>query len=49
MARTKGPSPVDIHVGNRMRVRRLALGMSQPKLADGLGLTFQQVKKPNWF
>jgi transcriptional regulator with XRE-family HTH domain len=41
----KGPNPVDKHVGSRVRMRRLMLGMSQTKLADGLGLTFQQVQK----
>ena len=41
----KAPSPVDKHVGSRVRMRRLMLGMSQEKLGDGLGLTFQQVKK----
>jgi transcriptional regulator with XRE-family HTH domain len=41
----KSPSPIDIHVGNRMRLRRMMLGMSQEKLADGFGLTFQQVQK----
>ena len=45
MAKTKGPSPIDIHVGSRMRMRRMALGMSQEKLATRLGLTFQQVQK----
>ena len=45
MAKTKGPSPIDIHVGSRMRMRRMALGMSQEKLAARLGLTFQQVQK----
>jgi transcriptional regulator with XRE-family HTH domain len=45
MAKTKGPSPIDIHVGSRMRMRRMALGMSQEKLAKALGLTFQQVQK----
>ena len=39
------PNPVDIHVGKRMRLRRLLLGLSQEKLADMLGLTFQQVQK----
>ena len=42
---TDGPNPIDIHVGSRMRMRRMALGMSQEKLATGLGLTFQQVQK----
>src|SRR5690349_16747600 len=41
----KGPNPVDKHVGSRVRMRRLMLGLSQGKLADGLGLTFQQVQK----
>src|SRR3954447_11804823 len=45
MVKTKGPSPIDIHVGSRMRMRRMALGMSQQKLATALGLTFQQVQK----
>ena len=38
-------NPVDKHVGSRVRMRRLMLGMSQEKLGDGLGLTFQQVQK----
>jgi transcriptional regulator with XRE-family HTH domain len=37
--------PVDKHVGSRVRMRRLMLDMSQAKLGDGLGLTFQQVQK----
>lgn len=41
----KSISPVDAHVGQRVRVRRLQLGMSQEKLANALGLTFQQVQK----
>jgi len=41
----KATNPVDKHVGSRVRMRRLMLGMSQTKLADGLGLTFQQVQK----
>ena len=45
MAKTKGPSPIDIHVGSRMRMRRMALGMSREKLAKALRLTFQQVQK----
>ncbi len=45
-SRGKGRSnPVDLHVGNRIRMRRVIMGMSQEKLADGLGLTFQQVQK----
>jgi transcriptional regulator with XRE-family HTH domain len=39
------PNPVDLHVGARIRMRRKLLGISQEKLADGLGLTFQQVQK----
>ena len=41
----KTPDPVDTHVGSRVRMRRMLLGMSQVKLAGGLGLTFQQVQK----
>ena len=41
----KAPNPIDKHVGSRVRMRRMILGMSQSKLADGLGLTFQQVQK----
>ncbi len=40
-----GPLPVDVHVGSRIRVRRTLLGMSQEKLADAVGLTFQQIQK----
>ena len=39
------PNPIDIHVGNRIRMRRIMLGMSQSKLGDLIGLTFQQVQK----
>src|SRR5579862_52598 len=42
---TKGPNPIDTHVGSRVRMRRLLLGMSQEKLGDELGITFQQVQK----
>ena len=38
-------NPIDAHVGGRVRLRRMLLGMSQEKLADQLGLTFQQVQK----
>jgi transcriptional regulator with XRE-family HTH domain len=41
----KPPNPIDIHVGGRVRMRRLMLGLSQTKLADSLKLTFQQVQK----
>ena len=43
--RRSGPHPVDIHVGSRVRMRRTLLGISQEKLGDALGLTFQQVQK----
>lgn len=39
------PSPIDVHVGSRIRLRRTLLGMSQERLGDQLGLTFQQVQK----
>ncbi len=39
------PDPVDIHVGGRIRTRRLLIGMNQETLARALGLTFQQVQK----
>ncbi len=42
---TGKPHPVDVHVGARVRTRRTLLGMSQTKLGDALGLTFQQVLK----
>ena len=42
---TKSPNPIDKHVGNRLRMRRIMLGMSQTNLGDGLGLSFQQVQK----
>ena len=41
----KSPNPIDKHVGSRVRMRRMMLGMSQEKLGDALGLTFQQVQK----
>jgi len=43
--RTGRPNPVDVHVGSRVRLRRTLLGLSQEKLGDALGLTFQQVQK----
>jgi transcriptional regulator with XRE-family HTH domain len=39
------PNPIDVHVGSRVRLRRTLLGMSQEKLGEALGLTFQQVQK----
>jgi transcriptional regulator with XRE-family HTH domain len=45
MATKKAPNPTDKHVGSRVRMRRMMLSMSQEKLGDALGLTFQQVQK----
>src|SRR5476649_540205 len=42
---TKAPNPVDKYVGSRVRMRRIMLGMSQEKLSEALGLTFQQIQK----
>lgn len=39
------PNPVDIYVGSRLKLRRLILGISQKKMAEKLGITFQQVQK----
>lgn len=44
-AEERGPNRVDLHVGARVRTRRKLMGVSQEKLADALGLTFQQVQK----
>lgn len=41
----KAPNPIDRHVGSRVRMRRILVGMSQEKLGEALGLTFQQVQK----
>ncbi len=41
----KEPNPIDQHVGSRVRLRRVMLGMSQEKLGNALGVTFQQVQK----
>jgi len=41
----KNPNPVDVHVGRRVRMRRVLIGLSQEKLGEQLGLTFQQVQK----
>lgn len=43
--RKKTPNPIDNYVGHRVRMRRMMMGMSQEKLGDKLGLTFQQVQK----
>src|ERR1700754_4919779 len=45
MASKGFPNPIDVHVGNRIRLRRTLLGMSQERLAEQIGLTFQQVQK----
>src|SRR3712207_6002644 len=42
---TKAPNPIDRHVGSRVRIRRVMIGMSQETLGEALGLTFQQVQK----
>ena len=46
-SRRKGdkPNPIDVHVGSRVRLRRNMLGLSQEKLGEAIGLTFQQVQK----
>jgi transcriptional regulator with XRE-family HTH domain len=41
----KAPQPTDLHVGNRVRMRRQALGISQEKIGAMVGVTFQQVQK----
>ncbi|EXL10264.1 helix-turn-helix domain-containing protein [Aquamicrobium defluvii] len=41
----KKPNPIDAHVGGRIRMRRNMLGMSQEKLGESLGITFQQIQK----
>ena len=45
MENKKKPNPIDIHVGSRIRLRRTMLGMSQEKLGENLGITFQQIQK----
>jgi transcriptional regulator with XRE-family HTH domain len=42
---SKAPDPIDKHVGSRVRMRRMMMEMSQEKLGDAIGLTFQQVQK----
>lgn len=44
-ANKKKPNPIDIHVGGRIRLRRNMLGMSQERLGESLGITFQQIQK----
>src|SRR5690606_29449067 len=41
----KKPNPIDVHVGSRIRLRRNMLGLSQEKLGENLGITFQQIQK----
>jgi transcriptional regulator with XRE-family HTH domain len=41
----KRPNPTDVYVGSRVRMRRKMLGLSQEKLGDKLGITFQQIQK----
>jgi transcriptional regulator with XRE-family HTH domain len=41
----KKPDPIDAHVGSRVRLRRMLVGMSQERLGESMGLTFQQVQK----
>ncbi|MBB5754035.1 helix-turn-helix domain-containing protein [Prosthecomicrobium pneumaticum] len=45
IANKKQPNPIDIHVGSRVRLRRMMLSMSQEKLGESLGITFQQIQK----
>src|ERR1700730_1171700 len=45
MASKKQPNPIDIHVGSRVRLRRMMLGMSKEKLGESVGITFQQIQK----
>ena len=43
--RGEGPNPIDVHVGARLRLRRTLLGLSQEKLGEAVGITFQQLQK----
>jgi transcriptional regulator with XRE-family HTH domain len=45
LRKKRSPEPVDIHVGSRIKMQRRMLGLSQTDLADGLGITYQQVQK----
>lgn len=45
MVAKKQPNPIDIHVGSRVRLRRMMTGISQEKLGEHLGITFQQIQK----
>jgi transcriptional regulator with XRE-family HTH domain len=42
---SRKPDPIDMHVGSRVRLRRMVVGMSQEKLGERMGLTFQQIQK----
>ena len=42
---TKPPNPIDVHVGGRLRLQRMIRGLSQEKLGEALGVTFQQIQK----
>ncbi|NJO22780.1 MAG: helix-turn-helix transcriptional regulator [Sphingomonadales bacterium] len=42
---SRRPNPIDVHVGSRVRLRRMLLGVSQERLGERLGLTFQQIQK----
>lgn len=44
-AKARGPHPIDVHVGARVKLRRMIMGMSQESLGKALGLTFQQIQK----
>ena len=43
--RSRGATPVDAHIGQKIRTRRNLLGLSQTELADAAGITFQQIQK----
>jgi transcriptional regulator with XRE-family HTH domain len=43
--KSNGPNPIDTHVGSRVRMRRMMLGISQEKLGEAFGISFQQVQK----
>jgi transcriptional regulator with XRE-family HTH domain len=45
MKRRKGPNPVDVEVGRRIRLQRMSAGMSQTELGEKVGVTFQQIQK----
>ena len=45
MANKRAPNPVDVHVGTRLRMRRMMLSISQEKLGEALGVSFQQIQK----